>query len=261
MCKLETALSDAMTLSFIFHEITTIHGYHVCGQTHIRGNAMKTYQQVLAVCIVTGLLGSMASYGMAGDQQSRPTQKQSAIDHAVVAVSGQPVQRVDAAASRFSRAAELFRLGQNYFQGEGVGQNDEEAAYYYKKSAELGNARAQISLGMMYANGRGVQKDFDEAIYWIRRASTLAQLSGHDAAVAQAVSWLQEASSHGYAPARQMLESIGSSAGHSGTDTEASISWFRMAAVSGDAVRHQANRPVLGMAGQERATMKTHGPA
>lgn len=189
---------------------------------------MKTYQRLAAICIATGLLGGIASYGVEDAPHGLPHPK------------------------RAASAAEFFNLGQEYSRGGGVVQDDKEAAYCYRKSAELGDARAQISLGMMYANGRGVQKDFDQAIYWIRQASDLAQLSWHDAAVAQAVAWLQEASGHGYAPAQRTLELMESSGRYSGTGLDKSVFWFRGAIESGDAGRYSGHhrRPPSGAVGQ-----------
>ena len=40
-----------------------------------------------------------------------------------------------------------------YDEGDGVPQDFEEAAKWYRKAAEQGNAKAQCSLGLMYASG------------------------------------------------------------------------------------------------------------
>ncbi len=47
-------------------------------------------------------------------------------------------------------------LGDRYYYGIGVPQDDKEAVKWYRKSAEQGSAKAQYNLGVMYANGEGV---------------------------------------------------------------------------------------------------------
>lgn len=169
---------------------------------------MKTWQRIAVVCAAIGLLGGVFSYGAAGDLQPRSPGSRNNTSSMTVGFSTLPPIIADRNDSHFTRAAELFNLGQVYFQGGDGLRDDGEAAYYYNKSAELGDARAQIRLGMMYANGRGVQKDFDEAIYWIRQAFELAQLSRNDVVVEEAVAWLQKASGYGYASAQRTLELI-----------------------------------------------------
>jgi TPR repeat protein len=46
-----------------------------------------------------------------------------------------------------------LKLGLMYLNGEGVAQNNFEAAKWVRKSAEQGNAEAQFYLGLGYATG------------------------------------------------------------------------------------------------------------
>jgi TPR repeat protein len=62
-------------------------------------------------------------------------------------------------------------LGRAYQDGNGVPQNDEVAAKWYRKAAEQGNATAQNNLGIMYRTGNGVEKSKEEAVNWYRRAA------------------------------------------------------------------------------------------
>ena len=62
-------------------------------------------------------------------------------------------------------------LALSYANGDGVQKDSAEAATWYRKSAEQGNADAQCSLGVMYANGIGVQKDSVQAHAWMNNAS------------------------------------------------------------------------------------------
>ena len=49
---------------------------------------------------------------------------------------------------------------------EGVAKEPVEAAKWYRKAAEQGNAAAQSILGMMYSSGLGVPKDEMDALAW-----------------------------------------------------------------------------------------------
>src|SRR5262249_34732074 len=57
-------------------------------------------------------------------------------------------------------------LAKMYENGEGVPQNNVEAAKWYRRAAELGHAGAQLYLGGMYLNGEGVPRDYVEAYVW-----------------------------------------------------------------------------------------------
>src|SRR5262249_19021667 len=61
--------------------------------------------------------------------------------------------------------------GDAYRDGNGLPQNDDEAARWYRSAAEQGNSDAQSSLSFLYAVGRGVNKDFSEAAKWYRKAA------------------------------------------------------------------------------------------
>ena len=41
-----------------------------------------------------------------------------------------------------------------------------EAARWYRKAADQGNAAAQFNVGMMYELGQGVMQDYAEAARW-----------------------------------------------------------------------------------------------
>ena len=54
----------------------------------------------------------------------------------------------------------------------GINRNTTEAAKWYRKAADQGNADAQYALGRCCANAIGVTKNFMEAINWYRKAAT-----------------------------------------------------------------------------------------
>lgn len=62
-------------------------------------------------------------------------------------------------------------LGECYFFGRGVSQNNAEAFKWYHAAAVQGYAWGQFNLGWMLNNGRGVAKDQAAAIHWFRKAA------------------------------------------------------------------------------------------
>jgi TPR repeat protein len=56
-------------------------------------------------------------------------------------------------------------------QGQGVAQNDAEAARWYRKAADQGISEAQYNLGNMFAQGRGVAQSDAVATMWFRKAA------------------------------------------------------------------------------------------
>ena len=74
-----------------------------------------------------------------------------------------------------------FKLGFMYDRGNGVPQDFQEAASWYRKAAEQGNAPAQFYLGQIYDLGKGVEQDYKEAAIWYSKAAeqkeALAQLN------------------------------------------------------------------------------------
>jgi uncharacterized protein len=58
-----------------------------------------------------------------------------------------------------------------YFAGQGVPQDYAQAAFWYRKAAEQGDAVAQFSLGLLYSNGQGLPLDNFQAAVWIRKAA------------------------------------------------------------------------------------------
>ncbi|MDG2286187.1 MAG: tetratricopeptide repeat protein, partial [Alphaproteobacteria bacterium] len=81
------------------------------------------------------------------------------------------------AAKWYRKAAEQgnadaqFNLGVMYYNGDGVTQDYVEAAKWYRKVAEQGDAEAQNKLGFMYRKGEGVTQDYAEAVKWYRKAA------------------------------------------------------------------------------------------
>ncbi len=64
-----------------------------------------------------------------------------------------------------------FSLGEAYRHGEGVEEDDEQAAHWYRQAAEQGHAEAQYMLGLAYRFGQGVEQDHEQAVHWYRKAA------------------------------------------------------------------------------------------
>lgn len=80
------------------------------------------------------------------------------------------VLQARAAAERGDAGAQC-RLGDMYYNGEGVPQNYTTAAEWYGRAAEQGQAPAQFQLGNMYRMGLGVLQNADAAAQWLQRAA------------------------------------------------------------------------------------------
>ena len=61
--------------------------------------------------------------------------------------------------------------GVAYYYGNGVKQDYNEAAKWFRKAAEQGNAGAQNNIGIAYFKGNGVKQDYNEAAKWFRKAA------------------------------------------------------------------------------------------
>jgi TPR repeat protein len=59
-----------------------------------------------------------------------------------------------------------------------ISKNDEQAALYYRKAAELGNVDAQYSYGLCCFKGKGVPQNFPEAMAWFRKAAEQGNIEG-----------------------------------------------------------------------------------
>lgn len=62
-------------------------------------------------------------------------------------------------------------LGDLYYYGQGVAQDDDQARYWYQKAAEAGNTGSMDNLGYLYRYGRGVGQDYTQARYWYQKAA------------------------------------------------------------------------------------------
>ena len=90
------------------------------------------------------------------------------------------------AARWFTKAAELgeaeaqFSLGNMYAEGHGVPQDDQQSVSLFRKAAEQGFAPAQVNLGVMYTQGQGIERDMVEAHKWFNIAGGAVNEEGLD---------------------------------------------------------------------------------
>ncbi len=139
-----------------------------------------------------------------------------------------------------------FLAGLAYDTGAGVERNYEEAAMWYQKAADHGNAGAQANLGFMYSVGRGVPPDVKEALKWYHKAAKnnfptaefdLGQLywdgSGVPRDFAAAVRWYRKAAEHGDAAAESQLGYAYSHGQGVTRDMTEAEHWYRLAATDG----------------------------
>ena len=67
-----------------------------------------------------------------------------------------------------------YALGMRYASGDGVKQDDKQAASWFLKASENGNVKAQAALGTRYWGGRGVPASLTQAYFW----TVLARAAG-----------------------------------------------------------------------------------
>ena len=142
--------------------------------------------------------------------------------------------------------AAQFDLGDRYFNGEGVPQDNGEALRWYRLAADQGLASAQASLGSMYRNGEGVPQDNGEALRWYRLAAdqglasaqvSLGSMYGNGEGVPQddgeAVRWYRLAADQGYANAQFNIGYMYANGEGVPQDDGEAVRWYRLAADQG----------------------------
>ena len=87
------------------------------------------------------------------------------------------IQDLTQAAAYFHKAAQQgnaeaqFYFGIMNLNGQGVPQDAAQGAAWYRKAAEQGNVEAQYSLASLYVAGQGVPADDAQAVVWYRKAA------------------------------------------------------------------------------------------
>jgi TPR repeat protein len=139
--------------------------------------------------------------------------------------------------------AALYWTGTN-----GVPQDNEKAAAWYRKAADQGRPTSQVSLGIMYQLGEGVPLDYAQAAAWYRKAadqgSEIAEFNlgkvyasgqGLPQDYTRAAVWIGKAADQGFADAQFVL-GLDYSEGHGLPKDEVRAAyWYRKAADQGHA--------------------------
>lgn len=96
--------------------------------------------------------------------------------------------KFDVAAAKFKELADKgdasaqFNLGSLYRQGQGVAQDDKQAALWWAKAADQGHTDAMDNLGLRYAKGEGVELNLVQAYKWF----SIAGMRKNESAAANA---------------------------------------------------------------------------
>jgi TPR repeat protein len=142
----------------------------------------------------------------------------------------------------------MFKLGEQFFFGQGVPQDYRKAREWYQKAAEAGSAPAMFSLGYMYREGLGVVRDDAQALAWFRKAADAGDSDGMNGVgfmywagrgvardYAQARQWYGKAADAGNAGAMYNLGVLYKKGQGVAQDYAQAFAWYRKAADAGNA--------------------------
>ena len=148
-------------------------------------------------------------------------------------------------------ASAQYMLGQCYYYGEGVDEDDLKAVEWFEKASELGNSGAKVMLGQCYYNADGVDKDYDIAFRLFEEAANrgndvamymLGECyyygNGVDEDVSKAIECYKRSAEQGYPSAQYAL----GRAYYDGDGVEENdalaVEWFNKASEQGYARAH-----------------------
>jgi len=166
-------------------------------------------------------------------------------DHETTQDSYEPTEQYRNAAEQGDATAQ-YNLGNCYYNGNGVPQNDSEAVNWFRKAAEQGHADAQYNLGYCYYDGKGVPQNDSEAVNWFRKAAE----QGHAEAqyklgdcyyygegitqnYSEAIKWYKKAAEQGDASAQYHLGDCYYYGDGVTQDQSEAIRWYKKAAEQG----------------------------
>lgn len=146
-----------------------------------------------------------------------------------------------------SVASAQFDIGSYYYKGEeGLAEDVEEAAGWYRKAAEQGYSKAQMSLGICYTLGHGVEQDSTMAAEWYRKAAMQGYVDAQfvmglccDRGVGvkedsiTAASWYLKAAMQGHADAQFIIGTYYHTGEHVEEDPAKAVDWYQKAAGQG----------------------------
>ncbi len=164
-------------------------------------------------------------------------------------------------------AAAQFDLAGHYAHGEGVKQDEKQAAKWYNGAAEKGDPYAQRNLALMYQEGRGIKQDETKAANWYSKSASgftslakqgdadaqmhLAQLyeGGHGVQqnATEAANWYTQSAKQGHPEAQANLARLYYQGQGVEQDYKQAYFWIFIASKASDATSDAAqNRDMVG---------------
>lgn len=125
-----------------------------CRDCHHRFWVFSPLKPLLLMAAVITLIGVTAWLALDPHTESPTAQAPASLPHA-------RAEQGDAEAQ--------LHLGMRYSTGDGVIQNDKEAARWFELAAKQGLAEAQYQYGLALLQGRGVVQDYKAAFSWIEK--------------------------------------------------------------------------------------------
>ncbi len=140
-------------------------------------NNAKTKQVISLILAATLLVLGVGCSKEPSKEEGKTAENTGAISGGAPALYQEGVEAYQAgkfsvAADKFKELAEQgdasaqFNLGSLYRQGQGVSQDDKQAALWWAKAADQGHTDAMDNLGLRYAKGEGVEQDLVQAYKW-----------------------------------------------------------------------------------------------
>ncbi|MCY1397168.1 putative beta-lactamase HcpC precursor [compost metagenome] len=140
-----------------------------------------------------------------------------------------------------------YQQGLRFYKGNGVPENNVEAANWFRKAAEKGHPAAQVSLGNLYRDGVGVQKSYSETVNWYRKSADQGFAKGerslgymYDKGLgvtednALAADWYRKAALKDDAPAQTFLGILYEEGDGVPQSYDEAESWYMKAVYNGD---------------------------
>lgn len=158
----------------------------------------------------------------------------------------QDIEQLRQSATKGDTSAQ-YNLGSMYAKGEGIPQDDREAAKWLRLAAEQGHAQAQADLGLKYYHGRGVPQGHSQAVAWTRKAANQGDVSAqgrlglifYDGALGvpqnygEAIKWFRMAAHQGDTQAQRSLGEMYAKGQGVPKDFIKAHAWLNLAAAQG----------------------------
>jgi TPR repeat protein len=166
-----------------------------CRECRHRFWVFSPFKPLLLLVGVGALIGVTAWFALDQNADMPATQVPTSLPHSRAAQGDAEAQ---------------LQLGARYAEGDGVIQNDKEAARWFALAAKQGLAEAQYQYGLALLRGRGVVQDYHAAF-----------------------SWIEKPAQRGYAKAQYSLGELYRYGTGTAIDKARAYLWFNLAAAQG----------------------------